>query len=154
MDELIALLDGGLSVSAACGRLGLSEGQGLARLVDAGRATVVDGQQALDAVTSWGQVRVIVRSRGAVAEVMSDLGRSRRSGTWWNDEDDRCHLHLDVDEVKGALAIAKGGHLSGRNVRMVAFLDAQGEVLFKVMVPRERADLVPAFNALRGKVAS
>lgn len=138
-----------MSLGTAAERLGLSEGQALAALAAAGRSVRVEGAKALATVRRWGRVRVIVRARGCVAEVMSDLGAIREGGGWWNDEDDRAHLHLDIRGVAAAFLTTKAGHATGRAVRMVAFVDAAGEVLFKVMVPKERVDLVPAFNALK-----
>ncbi len=152
MQELLDLLDaGGLSLAAAATRLGLTEGQALGALVAAGRTVRVDGKEALAAVRAWGRIRVILRAGGSVAEVMSDLGAARERGHWLNDEDDRVHLHLDTSELAGAFVTAKAGHATGRTVRMVAFVDGKDEVLFKVMVPKERADLVGPFNELRGK---
>lgn len=149
-EALVKLLDeGGASLGSAADQLGLTEGQALAALVTTGRVTALEGEAALSAVRTWGKVRVILRSRGSVAEVMSDLSAVRERGAWWNDEDDRCHLHLDVRRVKGAFVTTKVGHASGRTVRMVSFVDDSGEVVFKVMVPKERTDLIPAFNALR-----
>ncbi|MDP2306460.1 MAG: ChuX/HutX family heme-like substrate-binding protein [Pseudomonadota bacterium] len=150
MQALLDLLDaGGLSLGAASARLGLSEGQALAMLVGAGRTVRIDGAVALAAVRTWGRIRVILRSRSCVAEVMSDLGAVRESGVWWNDEDERVHLHLNVGDVATAFVTTKAGHASGRAVRTVAFVDTAGEVLFKVMVPKERPELIPAFNALK-----
>lgn len=152
MRELLELLDGGgLSLAAAASRLGLTEGQALAALVSAGRTVRVDGKVALATVRGWGRIRVILRAGGSIAEVISDLGAARERGHWLNDEDDRVHLHLDTSEVAGAYVTAKAGHATGRTVRMVAFVDGRDEVLFKVMVPKERADLVAPFNALKGK---
>ncbi|MCK6521381.1 hypothetical protein L6R49_08060 [Myxococcota bacterium] len=150
MQGLIELLDaGGVSLATAATRLGLSEGQALVALSEAGRSVRIEGARAMATVRQWGQVRVILRSRSCVAEVMSDLGAVRESGGWWNDEDDRVHLHLDTRDVAAAFVTTKAGHASGRAVRMVAFVDGAGEVLFKVMVPKERRDLIPAFNALK-----
>ncbi|MFZ5478177.1 MAG: ChuX/HutX family heme-like substrate-binding protein [Myxococcota bacterium] len=152
MQALLDLLDGGgLSLATAAARLGLTEGQALAALVEAGRTVRVDGKQALTTVRGWGRIRVILRAGGSVAEVMSDLGAARERGSWLNDEDDRVHLHLDTSELVGAYVTAKAGHVTGRTVRMVAFVDGRDEVLFKVMVPKERTDLVGPFNQLRGK---
>ncbi len=152
---LLELLDaGGLSLWNAANRLGLTEGQAMVVLAEAGRSVRLSGPDALAEVRTWGRVRVILRSHSSVAEVMSDLGAARARGDWLNDEDDRVHLHLDTTAVVGAWCTAKAGHATGRAVRMVTFVDAAGEVLFKVMVPKERDDLVPAFNALRGKGAA
>ncbi len=154
MQALLDLLDaGGVSLATAASRLGLSEGQALAALAAAGRSVRVEGARALSSVRQWGRVRVILRSRGCVAEVMSDLGSVREAGGWWNDEDDRVHLHLDTRDVAGAFVTTKAGHATGRAVRMVAFVDSAGEVLFKVMLPKERSDLVASFNALKGDAA-
>lgn len=148
---LLELLDaGGLSLAAAGRALGLTEGGALALLVDTGRVVRRDGPETLALVRGWGRVRVILRSGDCVAEIMTDLGNSRISGRYWNDEDERAHLHLGVSDVQTAFVISKVGHASGRAVRIVAFADAAGEVAFKVMIPKERVDLVPAFNALRG----
>lgn len=150
MEALLELLDaGGVSLASAAARLGLSEGQALAALTDSGRSHRVEGAKAMTTVRQWGRVRVILRSRSCVAEVMSDLGAVRESGGYWNDEDDRVHLHLDVRDVAAAFVTTKAGHATGRAVRMVAFVDGTGEVLFKVMVPKERRDLITAFNALK-----
>lgn len=152
MQALLDLLDhGGLSVWAAARRLGLSEGQALAALGAAGRGVHVDGRRALAAVRGWGRVRVVLRAGSSVAEVMSDLGRAVQRREWLNDEDERAHLHLDTHDIAGAWVIAKAGHASGRATRLVCFVDGDGEVLFKVMVPKDRVDLVGPFNALRGK---
>ncbi|MFZ5480796.1 MAG: ChuX/HutX family heme-like substrate-binding protein [Myxococcota bacterium] len=152
MQALLDLLDaGGLSLATAAARLGLTEGQALAALVSAGRTVRVDGKEALATVRGWGRIRVILRAGGSVAEVMSDLGAALERGAWLNDEDDRVHLHLDTSELTSAFVTAKAGHATGRTVRMVAFVDGRDEVLFKVMVPKERTDLVGPFNLLRGK---
>ena len=154
MDELLRLLDeGGVSLAGAAARLGLSEGRALEALALVGRSAKVDGPLALLTVKQWGRVRVILRSRSCVAEVMSDLGTVREGGGWWNDEDDRVHLHLDTREVAAAFVTTKAGHATGRAVRTVAFVDGDGEVLFKVMLPKERPDLVTAFNALKDGAA-
>jgi putative heme iron utilization protein len=153
MQALLDLLDGGgLSLATAAAHLGLTEGQALAALVGAGRTVRVDGKEALSAVRGWGRIRVILRAGGSVAEVMSDLGMATERGQWLNDEDDRVHLHLDISKVTGAFVAAKAGHATGRVVRMVAFVSSEDDVLFKVMVPKERTDLVEAFNHLRGKI--
>jgi len=149
---LLQLLDdGGLSVWGAAQRLGITEGQALATLGDAGRCVRVVGHDALATIRTWGRLRVILRAGSSVAEVMSDLGAARERREWLNDEDERVHLHLDTSRIAGAWVIAKAGHATGRAVRMVCFVDAAGELLFKVMVPKERVDLVGPFNSLRGK---
>lgn len=150
MSTLVELLDaGGISLFGAAKRLGLTEGQALAALGEAGRATRREAAPVLEALRSWGRVRVVLRAGSCVAEVMCDLGRVRESGGWWNDEDERVHLHLDLRRAALAWLTMKIGHGSGRAVRMVSIVDDEGEVLFKVMVPREREDLIPAFQALR-----
>lgn len=155
MDTLLQLLDaGGMSLGAAARQLGLSEGQALQSLAQAGRSVQVEGAAALAAVQGWGRVRVILRARSCVAEVMSDLGAVRKRGEWWNDEDERVHLHLDISDVSAAFVTTKAGHSTGRAVRMVAFVDREGEVLFKVMVPKERMDLIERFNQLKSTVSA
>ncbi len=150
MLALLELLDeGGLSLAGAAKRLGLSEGAALQALVASGRVVRRDGPSTLERVRGWGRVRVIVRAGDSVAEIMSDLGQSRVSGPYWNDEDERAHLHLGVKDIATAFVVSKVGHASGRAVRLVAFADGAGEVAFKVMVPKERTDLFSAFNALR-----
>lgn len=150
MEALLELLDaGGISLAGAARRLGLSEGQALQALVEHGRVVRRDGPEVLRAVRAWGKVRVILRAGDCVAEIMSDLGGVRVSGPYWNDEDERAHLHLGVADVARAYVVSKVGHASGRAVRLVVFADGQGEVLFKVMVPKERTDLFQAFQALR-----
>jgi putative heme iron utilization protein len=152
MDALLELLDtGGVSVWGAAKRLGMTEGQALAVLGQAGRCVCVDGKAALATVRGWGRLRVILRAGSSVAEVMSDLGAAVERREWLNDEDDRVHLHLDTSDIGDAWVIAKAGHATGRATRLVCFIDGAGEVLFKVMVPKERTDLVAPFNALRGK---
>lgn len=152
MEALLDLLDNGrLSVWSAAKRLGMTEGQALAALGQAGRCVHVDGRGALATVRGWGVLRVILRAGGSVAEVKSDLGAAIERGHWLNDEDERVHLHLDTSGIAAAWVVAKAGHATGRAVRMVCFVDAAGELLFKVMVPKERTDLVGPFNALRGK---
>lgn len=150
MQALLDLLDvGGLSLGTAAARLGITEGQALAALVPAGRTVRVDGAPALAAVRSWGRVRVIVRAGACMAEVMCDLAAAREAGGRLDHVGEEAHLHFDLREVVGAYVTAKAGHVTGRTVRMVAFVDREGEVLFKVMVPKERADLVGPFNQLR-----
>lgn len=157
MHPLLQLLDaGGLSLATAAHRTGLTEGQAMVVLGEAGRSVCVDGRLALGAVRTWGRIRVILRAGSSVAEVMSDLGTAtvratEGRGEWLNDEDDRVHLHLLVSGVAAAWVTSKAGHASGKQVRIVTFVDAAGEVLFKVMVPKDRTDLVGAFNALRGR---
>ncbi|MFN7145954.1 MAG: ChuX/HutX family heme-like substrate-binding protein, partial [Myxococcota bacterium] len=96
-----------LSVWAAARRLGLTEGQALAALGEAGRAVRVDGATALAAVRAWGTVRVILRAGSSVAEVMSDLGAAVERRAWLNDEDAHVHLHLDTGDVAAAWVLAK-----------------------------------------------
>ena len=150
MQALLDLLDaGGLSLAAAARRLDLTEGQALVARVDTGRVTRRDGPDTLARVRAWGRLRVILRAGDCVAEIMSDLSQCRVSGPYWNDEDERAHLHLGVSDVVSAFIVSKVGHASGRAVRLVAFADATGAVLFKVMVPKERTELFPAFQALK-----
>lgn len=148
---LLELLDaGGVSLHGAARRLGLTEGQALAILGAAGRGARVDGGVALATVKAWGRVRVILRAGTSVAEVMSDLGSAVQRREWLNDEDERVHLHLDTSDIAAAWVVTKAGHARGRPVRMVSFVDPAGEVLFKVMVPKDRPELVLPFAALRG----
>lgn len=151
MATLTALLDaGGLSLYSAARRLGLTEAQALEQLVVEGRARRRPAAEVLPVLRTWGRVRVILRSGPCVVELMRDLGEVRESGGWWNHEDDHAHLHLDLRGAATAYLTVKTGHGSGRVVRMISIVDEQGEVLFKVMIPKERTELVAPFSSLRG----
>lgn len=135
---------------------GVSEGRALLRLAELCAApevrwcaAVEDGRGLLREMKTWGPVRLILRSGGCLVEVMSDLARTTERGPYWNDDtEERVHLHLDVGAVRRALLVRKVGHASGRIVRFIAFLDGRGDVQFKALIPRSRAELFARFDAL------
>jgi putative heme iron utilization protein len=81
----------------------------------------------LDEALGLGDVIVVVRGPGSIAEVMGDLGL-RRSGEWLMlGQEGGSHVHLKAAD----LASARFVHLEGRNAAL-KFLDGSGAEMVQV----------------------
>ncbi|WP_150047589.1 precorrin-3B C(17)-methyltransferase [Methylomonas rhizoryzae] len=65
-----------------------------ARRADAGQLDAV-----LAAAHDWGELRAVLRSAGAVAELLLNAAQLSRKGRWLNLIAERQHLHLDSESV-------------------------------------------------------
>lgn len=83
--------------------------------------------QILAACQGWGRLRAVVRSNGAVAELMLNGGDLQIKNGWLSLETEAFHLHVDWNKAEQFWFISRGDEAHGLQV-----LDAVGEPLFNV----------------------
>ncbi|MCA9772118.1 MAG: hypothetical protein KC466_06895 [Myxococcales bacterium] len=99
------------------------------------RATPGDPERLVEDLKSWGRVRVVIRNRAAVAELLTTLGGTTRRGPWWNLHADDFEMHVNLEAVAAVYFIEKPGH-KGRATYSVQAFDDAGASIFKVFLTR------------------
>lgn len=111
----------------------------------------------MEALTSMGPMRVFVRSKAAVIEVVGTFGGYSETGPFFNVQTDLIDMHLMPAEIAAIYAVQKVGHDSTFVTHSFQFFDRAGDAAFKVFlwdsypdVPQARLD---AFHALSQELA-
>ncbi len=86
----------------------------------------------LNEVRNWGQLRAVVRSEGAVGEMMLDGADLNLHGERLSLETKNFHLHVDWGRIVHAWLVIRTGQNHG-----VYFMGNQGEVVFTLALVRQ-----------------
>jgi putative heme iron utilization protein len=120
-------------------------------LIGAPRAVVLDAarwEEILKALTTLGNVRVLVSNSGITMEARGTFGGFSQVGDYFNVQTSTLDLHLRWAQIVGAMALEKPSHLSGRPTASVQFFDGDGTAIMKVfLLFGERADDTDARRA-------
>lgn len=111
----------------------------------------------MDALAGFGPMRVFVRSRAAILEVVGELGGYSETGPFFNVQTDAIDMHILPDEVEALYAVEKWGHDTEFVTHSFQAFDRHGDAAFKAFlwdgfpdVPEAR---VSAFRALVTRLA-
>ena len=108
----------------------------------------------MEALPSFGPMRVFVRSKAAVIEAVGTFGGYSESGPFFNVQTDTLDMHILRDEVGSIYAVEKWGHDSTTVTHSFQFFDREGNAAFKAFLwdhyPDVPAHRVEAFHDLSG----
>ena len=112
------------------------------------QAKRVEPEAVLQVLPDWGRLRAVVRApAGAVTECLLAGDRLTVKGDWLNCVTDVFHLHVNWANVDCAYVAKRSAISMG-----VHFLDAGGDLLFRLLLVRDgddfNADAVAAFEAI------
>ena len=102
-------------------------------------AAAIEPERAIEAAADWGRLRAVVRSAGAVSELLLDGRAFERKGDWLNIVTDAFHLHVDWRRVVSAWLARRGDRSLGAH-----FLNDAGELVFRLLLVREGGSFDPA----------
>ncbi|MFO0952912.1 MAG: LssY C-terminal domain-containing protein [Isosphaeraceae bacterium] len=109
----------------------------------------------LEELPALGAMRVFVRSRAAVMEVVGTFGGFSETGPFLNVQTDTLDMHILPDEVDRAYAVEKVGHDSTVVTYSFQFFDHEGHAAFKTFLwdgyPDVPAHRVAAFRDLASR---
>jgi putative hemin transport protein len=115
-------------------------------------------RELMELLPTLGPLRVFVRSRAAIVEVVGTFGGFSESGPFLNVQTDTLDMHILHDEIAVAYAVEKAGHDATGETHSFQFFDHTGDAAFKVFlwdnfpsVPPER---IAAFHALAARFAA
>ena len=116
-----------------------------------------DTASVLDDLHTWGEVFLIIQSRGLVAEIVTEFPNYTIARDHFNFKGDTAfggHLHVDAIQ---AVACFDRPFVNRRSLSVV-FFDGEGESIFKVFVRRDvkrnlLPDQVEKFEALRASLS-
>ena len=91
------------------------------------RVAIDKQDQVLDACKHWGRLRAVVRSNGAIAELMIDGSALQLKNGWLSLVSDAFHLHVDWSQAQQFWFISRGDEAHGLQV-----LDDMGAPLFNL----------------------
>lgn len=98
-------------------------------------------------LASIGPLRVFVRNRAAVMEVVGEFGGFSESGPFFNIQTDTIDMHIFPSEIAAIFAVEKVGHDSDYATYSFQLFDRRGDAAFKTFVwdgfpqiPRHRID--------------
>ena len=112
----------------------------------------------MDALAEMGPMRIFVRSRAAILEVVGVLGGYSETGPFFNVQTDAIDMHLIPAEVAAIYAVEKRGHDTTYVTHSFQFFDRAGDAAFKAFVWENYPDVPPsrvaAFHTLARKLAA
>ncbi|WP_051906870.1 precorrin-3B C(17)-methyltransferase [Methylomarinum vadi] len=85
--------------------------------------------EVLAAASNWGRLRAVVRSHGAIAEILLEAQNLTRKNTWLNLTNEHCHLHVDTARIAGAWFFCQGDKQQG-----LYLTDAHGEAICSLLL--------------------
>jgi putative hemin transport protein len=111
----------------------------------------------MDALPEFGPLRVFVRSRAAVLEVVGQFGGYSETGPFFNVQTDVIDMHIIPEEIAALYAVEKWGHDTEFVTHSFQLFDRHGDAALKAFlwdnfpdVPESRVD---AFRSLAGRLA-
>lgn len=112
----------------------------------------------MEALPGLGPLRVFVRSRAAVMEVVGTFGGYSRTGPFFNVQTDELDMHLLPEEIGAIFAVEKLGHDSAIVTHSFQFFDRRGDAAFKAFLWQDFPHVPPAriaaFRALARDLAA
>jgi putative hemin transport protein len=109
----------------------------------------------MEALPGLGPLRVFVRSKAAVMEVVGTFGGFSETGPFFNVQTDTIDMHILRDEVASIYAVEKVGHDTDIVTFSFQFFDRNGDSGFKVFLwdgfPKVPESCIASY---RGLVAS
>ncbi|WKJ91953.1 precorrin-3B C(17)-methyltransferase [Methylomonas montana] len=81
------------------------------------------------AAQNWGQIRAVVRSEAAIAEILLQAKDLTRKGQWLNLVNEHCHLHVDTGRIASAWFFSHDGQQHG-----VYLIDANGGLIASLLL--------------------
>lgn len=113
----------------------------------------------LTSLAEWGPMTTIIAVSGSVFEFKGPFPRGKYAHGYYNliTKGDGLHGHLKLDNVSAIALVSKP--FRGNESHSINFFGAQGEMIFKVYLGRDKqrrllADQVVRFNALKARVSS
>ncbi|RPA51213.1 heme utilization cystosolic carrier protein HutX [Shewanella vesiculosa] len=113
----------------------------------------------LTSLAEWGPMTTIIAVSGSVFEFKGPFPRGKYAHGYYNliTKGDGLHGHLKLDHVSAIALVSKP--FRGNESHSINFFGAQGEMIFKVYLGRDKqrrllADQVVRFNALKARVSS
>jgi|GEM_PF-4935000 len=113
----------------------VTEGTVLAALEGeiASRLTNFDLFELAQELSTWGKLRLVIRNRAALSEMLGTLQGVRLSKGWLSVENDHFHLHLKAEEIRQIYLVRKAAP-PARVSYSVQFLDGTGAVVLKAFL--------------------
>ncbi len=112
----------------------------------------------MDALPDLGNLRVFVRSKAAVLEVVGRFGGYSESGPFFNVQTDAIDMHILHEEIATIYAVEKVGHDTDIVTYSFQFFDRAGDAAFKAFLwddfPKVPAKHVEAFRGLVDRLRS
>lgn len=103
--------------------------QGLAGTMQTRQIAQEKLEDVLAVANHWGRLRAVVRSQGAIAEILLEAHNLTRKNTWLNLTNEHCHLHIDTACIADAWFFSQGDKQQG-----MYLLDAQGEAICSLLL--------------------
>ncbi len=88
----------------------------------------------MHALAEFGPLRLFVRNRAAVTEVVGEFGGYSESGPFFNVQTETIDMHILPREIGAIFAVEKIGHDSDYATYSFQLFDRQGDAAFKVFV--------------------
>jgi len=115
-------------------------------------------RELLEALVEFGPMRVFVRSRAAILEVVGTFGGLSETGPFLNVQTDTIDMHILADQVAALYAVEKIGHDTDIVTHSFQAFDAFGDAAFKAFLWEGFPDVPPprvaAFRALAARLDS
>lgn len=100
-------------------------------------------EEVLVAARHWGRLRAVVRSQGAIAEILLEGQDLIRKDAWLNLSNQHCHLHVDTSRIAAAWFFCRGDQQQG-----LYLLDAEGELICSLLLVKASNGFEPSANEL------
>jgi putative hemin transport protein len=114
-------------------------------------------RELMEELTTFGPLRVFVRSRAAILEVVGELGGYSDAGPFFNIQTEAIDMHILPDEVESIYAVEKWGHDTEIVTHSFQAFDRHGDAAFKMFLwdgfPSVPGARVAAFRALATRLA-
>jgi putative hemin transport protein len=111
----------------------------------------------MEALAGFGPLRVFVRSRAAILEVVGELGGYSKTGPFFNIQTDAIDMHVLPDAVDSIYAVVKWGHDTELVTHSFQAFDRHGDAAFKMFLwddfPKVPEARVSAFHELAARLA-
>lgn len=106
----------------------------------------------MQALAEFGPLRVFVRSRAAILEVVGRFGGYSETGPFFNVQTDEIDMHILPAELASIYAVEKHGHDTAIVTHSLQFFDGRGDAALKAFLwedfPRVPEHRIAAFRAL------
>jgi putative hemin transport protein len=111
----------------------------------------------MQALPDMGPLRVFVRSKAAILEVVGTFGGYSETGPFFNVQTDDIDMHLLPAEIASIYTVEKRGHDSDYATHSFQFFDRNGDAALKLFIwdsfPNVPPARVEAFHALKERLA-
>jgi putative hemin transport protein len=115
-------------------------------------------REVVEALPGFGPMRVFVRSKAAIMEVVGTFGGYSETGPFFNVQTDELDMHIFPAEIAVIFAVEKRGHDSDHVTHSFLFFDRKGDAAFKAFLwdgyPEVPTARIEAFHALARRLAT